>query len=105
MPSSVSPSSALSQIMLGRDVNPLEYFSGPSTLSKFEWSAIEPLLPTKVGGGARVDDHCVLNGIFWRLRTDSLFGGSSGTLQAVNDVRAPLQPLAQGGSLFANIGS
>ncbi|WP_425292077.1 transposase [Brucella anthropi] len=29
---------------------------------------IEPLLPTKVRGKARVDDRRVLNSIFWRLR-------------------------------------
>jgi len=38
-------------------------------LTDFEWSVIEPLLPTKVRGKARVDDRRVLNGIFWRLRT------------------------------------
>ncbi|WP_348769687.1 transposase [Brucella sp. BO2] len=37
-------------------------------LTDFEWSVIEPLLPTKVRGKARVDDRRVLNGIFWRLR-------------------------------------
>lgn len=38
-------------------------------LSDFEWTVIEPLLPTKVRGVARVDDRRVLNGILWRLRT------------------------------------
>lgn len=38
-------------------------------LTDFEWSVIEPLLPTKVRGVARADDRRVLNGIFWRLRT------------------------------------
>ncbi len=38
-------------------------------LTDFEWSVIQPLLPTKVRGKPRVDDWRVLNGIFWRLRT------------------------------------
>ena len=38
-------------------------------LTDFEWSVIQPLLPTKVRGVPRVDDRRVLNGIFWRLRT------------------------------------
>lgn len=38
-------------------------------LSDFEWSIIQPLLPTKVRGVARVDDRRVINGILWRLRT------------------------------------
>ena len=40
-------------------------------LSDFEWSIIEPLLPNKPRGVARVDDRKVLNGIYWRLRTGS----------------------------------
>src|SRR5690606_11668008 len=38
-------------------------------LTDFEWSVIQPLLPTKVRGVPRVDNRRVLNGIFWRLRT------------------------------------
>ena len=38
-------------------------------LTDFEWSVIEPVLPTDVRGVERVDDRRVLNGIFWRLRT------------------------------------
>ncbi len=40
-------------------------------LSDFEWSIMEPLLPNKPRGVARVDDRKVLNGIYWRLRTGS----------------------------------
>ena len=38
-------------------------------LSDAEWSIVEPLLPNKPRGVARVDDRRVLNGIFWRLRS------------------------------------
>ena len=40
-------------------------------LTDFEWSIIEPLLPNKSRGVARVDDRRVLNGILWRFRTGS----------------------------------
>lgn len=40
-------------------------------LSDFEWSVIQPELPNKPRGKARVDDRRVLNGIYWRLRTGS----------------------------------
>ncbi len=36
-------------------------------LTDFEWSVIQPLLPTKVRGVKRRDDRQVLNGIFCRL--------------------------------------
>lgn len=38
-------------------------------LTDLEWSVIEPLLPNKSRGVARVDDRRVLNGILWRFRT------------------------------------
>nr|WP_321526321.1 transposase [uncultured Cohaesibacter sp.] len=40
-------------------------------LTDFEWSIIEPLLPNKPRGVARVDDRRVINGILWRFRTGS----------------------------------
>ena len=40
-------------------------------LTDFEWGLIQPLLPNKPRGVARVDDRRVLNGIFWVLRTGS----------------------------------
>ena len=40
-------------------------------LSDVEWGLIQPLLPNKPRGVARVDDRRVLNGIFWVLRTGS----------------------------------
>lgn len=40
-------------------------------LTDVEWELIQPLLPNKPRGVARVDDRRVLNGIFWVLRTGS----------------------------------
>ena len=40
-------------------------------LTDVEWGLIQPLLPNKPRGVARVDDRRVLNGIFWVLRTGS----------------------------------
>ena len=40
-------------------------------LTDFEWELIQPLLPNKPRGVARVDDRRVLNGIFWVLRIGS----------------------------------
>jgi transposase len=40
-------------------------------LSDDEWAIIQPLLPNKPRGVARVDDRRVLNAIFWVLRTGS----------------------------------
>lgn len=44
---------------------------GRYDLSEGEWRLIEPLLPNKPRGVARVDDRRVLNGIFYVLRTGS----------------------------------
>ena len=38
-------------------------------LTDFEWSAIEPLLPTDRRGPKPQNNRRVLNGIFWVLRT------------------------------------
>ena len=40
-------------------------------LTDDEWLVIEPLLPNKPRGVARVDDRRVINGIFYVLRTGS----------------------------------
>jgi transposase len=48
-----------------------EVFMARFDLSDFEWGLIQPLLPNKPRGVARVDDRRVLNGIFWVLRTGS----------------------------------
>jgi len=68
-------------------------------LTDYEWSVIQPLLPTKVRGVKRRDDRQVLNGIFWRLRTGRALGGHSGPLWPLYNLREPLQPMAEGGRL------
>ena len=42
---------------------------GRYDLTEFEWKTIQPLLPNKPRGVARVDDRRVLNGIFFALRS------------------------------------
>jgi transposase len=42
-------------------------------LNNFNWSIIEPPLPNKLRGVACVYDCRVLNGIYWCLRTGSLW--------------------------------
>lgn len=37
-------------------------------LADYEWTAIVPMLPNKPRGVPRVNNHPVLNGIFWVLR-------------------------------------
>lgn len=44
---------------------------GRYDLTEFEWKTIQPLLPNKPRGVARVDDRRVLNGIFYQLRSGS----------------------------------
>jgi transposase len=41
-------------------------------LTDFEWRVIEPLLHNKPRGVPRVDDRCVLNGIFWAYFGDTI---------------------------------
>ena len=41
-------------------------------LTDHEWTAIKPFLPNKPRGVPRVNDHRVLNGIFWVLRSGAL---------------------------------
>ena len=65
-------------------------------LTDFEWFVIQPLLPNKVRGVARVDDRRVLNGIFWRLRTGAPWADIPGALRSAYDLREPLQPVEQG---------
>jgi transposase len=38
-------------------------------LSDEEWTAIKPMLPNKPRGVPRMNDRCVLDGIFWVLRS------------------------------------
>lgn len=59
-------------------------------LTDFEWSVIQPLLPTKVRGVPRADDRKVLNGIFWRLRTGASWADIP-ALRSAHDLRQPLQ--------------
>ena len=46
-------------------------------MSEFKWSVIQPHLPTKVRGVARLDDRRMINGILWRWRTGALWGDIS----------------------------
>ena len=54
-------------------------------LSETEWRLIEPLLPNKPRGVARVDDRRVVNGIFYVLRTGVSMERPPRTLRALHD--------------------
>ena len=41
-------------------------------LSDYEWTAIKPMLPNKRRGVRPVNDHRVLSGIFWVLRSGAV---------------------------------
>ncbi len=68
-------------------------------LSDAEWRVIEPLLPQKSRGVARVDDRRVLNGIFWRLRSGAPWADIPERYGAPYDLLQPLRAVAQGGRL------
>ena len=55
---------------------------GRFDLTDFEWSVITPLLPNKPRGVTQVDDRQVVNGIFWRLRTQAGLGQHPEALRA-----------------------
>jgi hypothetical protein len=68
-------------------------------LSDVEWSAIEPHLPNKVRGVARVDDRKVLNGILWRFRLDRpgpMFRNGMALLHLLQPVLAMAQSRGMG---------
>ena len=48
-------------------------------LTEREWTAIEPMLPNKPRGVARLNDRRVLNGIFWVLRSGAPWRDLPGT--------------------------
>jgi transposase len=65
-------------------------------LTDFEWRVIEPLLPNKPRGVPRVDDRRLLNGIFWVLRTDSLWRVLPTAVRPAYDLLQPLRAVVQG---------
>jgi len=70
-------------------------------LSEAEWRLIEPLLPNKPRGVARVDDRRVINGIFLRAQ-DRLAMARPVT---AHDGLQSLEPPGQGGRLGAGVRS
>jgi transposase len=47
-------------------------------LTDHEWAAIKSMLPNKPRGVARVNDRCVLNGIFWVVAVRRALAGPAG---------------------------
>lgn len=67
-------------------------------LTDFEWGLVQPLLPNKPRGVARVDDRHLL-GASDRFS----LAGPAGALWPTHDRLQPLQPLGQGGRLAAGV--
>ena len=74
-------------------------------LTDFEWSVVQPLLPTKVRGVPRVDDRRVLNGIFWRLRTGAPWADIPSRYGPHTTCVNRFKPLAQSRRMGADLGS
>ena len=71
-------------------------------LSESEWRLIEPLLPNKPRGVARVDDRRVINGIFYVLRTGSPWRDLPDRYGPYTTVQ-PLQQMGAGWGLAADL--
>ena len=68
-------------------------------LTDHEWAAIEPMLPNKPRGVARVNDRRVLNGIFWVLRSGAPWRGPAEQFWSLYHLLQSLRSLAAGGRL------
>jgi len=66
-------------------------------LTDFEADPIQPLLPDKPRGVARVDDRCMLIGIFRVLRTGAPWHNLPERYGPLHDRLQPVQPMGQGG--------
>ena len=68
-------------------------------LTDHEWAAIEPMLPNKPRGVARVNDRRVLNGIFWVLRSGAPWRDLPGSFGPYTTCLQSLRSLAASGRL------